>query len=169
MHMMDELDQDKLFMTYALQQALLAQQKGEVPVGAVLVQNGCVVATGYNQPIGLNDPTAHAEILALRTAAQLIGNYRLPGCVLYVTLEPCAMCAMAMLHARLDRVVYATSDPKTGAAGSVLNLFEDLRLNHHTHLTSGVMAHEGAQILKQFFVRRRLERAQEKDKRLSHE
>ena len=120
--------QDEYAMRLALDQALNAQLAGEVPVGAVIMHmvDGVpqVLATGYNRPITTHDPTAHAEIVALRHAAQLVENYRLPGCTLYVTLEPCAMCAMALMHARLDRVVFAAADPKTGAAGSVVNLFE---------------------------------------------
>jgi tRNA(adenine34) deaminase len=128
---------------------------GEVPVGALIVKEGQVIATGFNQPIGNHDPTAHAEIMALRAAATILGNYRLPGCEMYVTLEPCAMCAGAMLHARLARVVFGASDPKTGACGSVLNLFEQERLNHHTELTAGVMAEECGTLLKEFFAERR--------------
>ena len=133
---------DELGMRLALDQALNAQLAGEVPVGAVIVrqtaQGRQVIATGYNRPITTHDPTAHAEIVALRHAAQLVQNYRLPDCELYVTLEPCAMCAMALLHARLKRVVFAATDPKTGAAGSVLDLFADVRLNHHTTLLGWV-------------------------------
>jgi tRNA(adenine34) deaminase len=143
------------FMQLALDQARLAWAAGEVPVGAVVVKDGEVIATGYNQPIGRHDPSAHAEILALRAAAEKLGNYRLPGCELYVTLEPCIMCSGAMMHARLARVVYAAVDPKTGAAGSVVNLFEHDKLNHHTEVAGGLMAEEASSLLKAFFAERR--------------
>ena len=143
------------FMQLALRQAQHAWTLGEVPVGAVVVKDGAVIALGYNQPIGRHDPTAHAEIVALRAAADKLGNYRLPGCELFVTLEPCAMCAGAMLHARLARVIYGAFDPKTGACGSVLNLFEQGALNHHTALVSGVMADEASAMLRGFFAERR--------------
>ena len=145
-------------MQLALAQAALAGQAGEVPVGAVVVQGGQVIATGRNAPIEGHDPTAHAEIIALRAAAQVLGNYRLPDCELYVTLEPCAMCCGAMLHARLKRVVFGAPDPKTGAAGSVINLFEQLQLNHQTALQGGVLAGECAALLKGFFSQRREEK-----------
>ena len=143
------------FMQLALEQARLAWAEGEVPVGAVVVKDGEVIAAGYNQPIGRHDPSAHAEIVALRAAAEKLGNYRLPGCELYVTLEPCIMCSGAMMHARLSRVVYAALDPKTGACGSVLNLFEEQRLNHHTEVAGGVMAEEASSLLRAFFAERR--------------
>jgi tRNA(adenine34) deaminase len=146
---------DTAFMRLALAQAELARAQGEVPVGAVVVKDGEVVAVGYNQPIGRHDPTAHAEIVALRLAAEKLGNYRLPGCELYVTLEPCAMCSGAMMHARLARVVYAASDPKTGVCGSVLDLFAHEVLNHHTDVVGGVMASEASTMLKGFFAERR--------------
>lgn len=146
---------DGHWMHLALQQAEQARLRGEVPVGAVVVRDGALVASGFNQTIGLHDPSAHAEILALRAAGQVLENYRLTGLELFVTLEPCAMCAMAMLHARLSRVVYATPDPKTGAAGSVLNLFEQPALNHHTRVVGGVMAAESAALLQSFFRERR--------------
>ena len=146
---------DASFMQLALVQAQIARELGEVPVGAVLVKDGLVVANGYNCPIGGHDPTAHAEIMALRAAAQILGNYRLPGCELYVTLEPCAMCAGAMMHARLARVIYGAADPKTGACGSVVNLFEQEKLNHHTDLSGGFMAEQCAALLKLFFAERR--------------
>jgi tRNA(adenine34) deaminase len=114
-----------------------------------------VIATGYNRPITTNDPTAHAEIVAIRHAAQLLGNYRLPGCTMYVTLEPCAMCAMALMHARIGRIVFAASDPKTGAIGSVLNLFDTPKLNHHTHTQGGLLADAAGTMLRDFFVERR--------------
>lgn len=143
------------FMQIALQQAQLAWDLGEVPVGAVLVKEGEVIAYGYNQPIDKHDPTAHAEIMALRAGAEILGNYRLPGCELYVTLEPCMMCAGAMMHARLAKVVYGASDPKTGVCGSVLNLFEQSKLNHHTAVIGGVMSEECSTLLKDFFASRR--------------
>ena len=146
---------DTGFMQLALEQARHAWALGEVPVGAVVVRDGAVIASGYNQPIGRHDPTAHAEIVALRAAADLMGNYRLPGCELYVTLEPCVMCSGAMMHARLARVVYGAPDPKTGACGSVLNLFGQEQLNHHTEVTGGVMAEECAAMLRAFFAERR--------------
>lgn len=147
--------QDAVWMRQALDQAHNAWALGEVPVGAVVVKDGQVIATGFNQPIGTHDPTAHAEIMALRAAATILGNYRLPGCELYVTLEPCAMCSGAMIHARLSRVVYGASDPKTGACGSIVNLFEQNQLNHHTQLTGGVLAQECGGLLKDFFAERR--------------
>ena len=146
------------FMQLALAQAAAAAQLGEVPVGAVIVQSGQVIATGCNSPIAGHDPTAHAEIVALRAAAKALGNYRLPDCSLYVTLEPCAMCAGAMLHARLKRVVYGAKDAKTGAAGSVINLFDQPLLNHQTTLHGGVLAGDSAALLKSFFNRRREEK-----------
>ena len=146
------------FMQLALAQATEAAQVGEVPVGAVVVQGGQVIATGRNAPIAGHDPTAHAEIAALRAAAKVLGNYRLPECTLYVTLEPCAMCSGAMLHARLKRVVFGASDAKTGAAGSVINLFDQPQLNHQTALQGGVLADECAALLKSFFSQRREEK-----------
>lgn len=152
---------DSILMQQALSQAHNAWALGEVPVGALVVKDGQIIATGFNQPIGTHDPTAHAEVMALRAAASILGNYRLPGCELFVTLEPCAMCAGAMMHARLARIVYGASDPKTGACGSVVNLFEQEKLNHHTELLGGVMADECGQLLKDFFAMRR--QAQQKD------
>jgi tRNA(adenine34) deaminase len=146
---------DSAFMQLALDQARLAWAVGEVPVGAVVVKDGEVIAAGYNQPIGRHDPTAHAEIVALRAAAEKVGNYRLPGCELYVTLEPCAMCSGAMMHARVSRVIYAAVDPKTGACGSVLDLFKEEQLNHHTEVIGGVLADESSTMLKAFFAERR--------------
>lgn len=143
------------FMQQALEQAQHAWDLGEVPVGAVVVKDGAVIAVGYNQPIGKHDPTAHAEIVALRAAAEALGNYRLPGCELYVTLEPCVMCSGAMMHARLAKVVFGAPDPKTGAGGSVVNLFEHEQLNHHTAVAGGVMAEECGDMLKRFFAARR--------------
>lgn len=147
--------QDAHWMRLALAQAQAAARAGEVPVGAVVVKEGALIATGRNEPITAHDPTAHAEIVALRAAAQRLGNYRLEGCTLYVTLEPCAMCSGAMLHARLARVVFGAADPKTGAAGSVLNLFAQPALNHQTLLQGGVLAHECAALLRVFFAARR--------------
>jgi len=146
---------DSVYMRQAIDQAHNAWALGEVPVGAVLVKDGVVIATGFNQPFGTHDPTAHAEIMALRAAAELMGNYRLPGCELYVSLEPCAMCAGAMMHARLARVVYGAPDPKTGACGSVVDLFAQEKLNHHTEVVGGVMAEDAARVLKEFFAARR--------------
>jgi tRNA(adenine34) deaminase len=146
---------DLRYMGLALLEARKAWEAGEVPVGAVVVKDGEVVAAGFNQPIGRHDPTAHAEIAALRAAAEKLGNYRLPGCELYVTLEPCAMCSGAMMHARLARVVYAAQDPKTGVCGSVLDLFALDQLNHHTEVVGGVMAEEASGMLKAFFAERR--------------
>lgn len=146
---------DAVFMRQAIDQARNAWALGEVPVGAVVVKDGQVVATGFNQPIGTHDPTAHAEIMALRAAAEILGNYRLPGCDLYVTLEPCIMCSGAMMHARLARVVYGAADPKTGACGSVLNIFGQEKLNHHTEVTGGVLGEECGNLLKEFFANRR--------------
>lgn len=142
-------------MRLALDQAHNALLVGEVPVGAVLMRDGQVIATGYNRPITTHDPTAHAEIVALRHAATLLENYRLPECELFVTLEPCAMCAMALMHARLKRVVFAATDPKTGVAGSVIDLFAQKQLNHHTTIQGGVLAETSAQLLREFFAERR--------------
>ncbi len=154
-------------MRLALDQALNAQLAGEVPVGAVILrdtgQGSQVIATGSNRPITTHDPTAHAEIVARRHAAQLLQNYRLPDCTLYVTLEPCAMCAMALLHARFKRVVFAATDPKTGAAGSVADLFAEPRLNHHTTLVGGVLAEPASALLRQFFAERRAQQRAERD------
>lgn len=148
---------DSDFMERAIEQARKAWALDEVPVGAVVVKDEKIIATGFNQPIGKHDPTAHAEIMALRAAAAVLGNYRLPGCELFVTLEPCAMCSGAMMHARLARVVFGAADPKTGACGSVLNLFEEKKLNHHTEIVGGVMAEECGLLLKTFFAARRNE------------
>jgi len=148
-------DADQTFMRLALDQAHNAWALSEVPVGAVIVKDGQVIATGFNQPIGNNDPTAHAEIQAMRAAAELLGNYRLVDCDLYVTLEPCAMCAGTMQHARIRRLVYGAADPKTGACGSVVDLFAEPRLNHHTAVRAGVLAGEAGTLLSKFFVERR--------------
>ncbi|HWP18887.1 MAG TPA: tRNA adenosine(34) deaminase TadA [Burkholderiaceae bacterium] len=146
---------DEYAMRIALDQAQNAWLVGEVPVGAVIMRDGQVIATGYNRPITEHDPTAHAEIVALRHAAQLLSNYRLPDCELYVTLEPCAMCAMALMHARFKRVVFGAYDPKTGAAGSVVDLFAQPQLNHHTQVVGGVMAEACGRVLRDFFAERR--------------
>ncbi len=146
---------DAILMRQALSQAQNAWALGEVPVGALVVKDDRVIATGFNQPIGTHDPTAHAEIMALRAAAELLGNYRLPGCELFVTLEPCAMCAGAMLHARLARVVFGAPDPKTGASGSVVDLFAQPQFNHHTELVGGVLADQCGALLREFFAERR--------------
>ncbi len=145
-------DQD--FMALALAEAKQAGLRGEVPVGAILVKGGEVIASGNNAVIGLSDPTAHAEVLALRAAGQVLQNYRLPDCELFVTLEPCAMCAAAMIHARISRVVYGASDPKTGAAGGLLNVF-DTTFNHQTKVQGGVLATECGELLSNFFRTKR--------------
>jgi tRNA(adenine34) deaminase len=148
---------DEHYMAQALVQARCAAAAGEVPVGAVLVHRGEIVGIGHNAPIAGHDPTAHAEIMAMRAAAAKLGNYRLDECELFVTLEPCAMCAGAMLHARLKRVVFGATDPKTGAAGSVVNLFAQQQLNHQTKVQGGVLASECAAPLQDFFQRKRAE------------
>ena len=146
---------DAAFMTLALVQARAAMAAGEIPVGAVVVRAGQVIATGSNAPVGHHDPTAHAEIEALRAAALTMGNYRLVDCELFVTLEPCAMCVGAMLHARLRRVVFGALDPKTGAAGSVLDLFSNTQLNHQTEVQGGVLADQCGSLLQDFFKQKR--------------
>jgi tRNA(adenine34) deaminase len=153
---MNPAARDAGFMAQALDQAQAAAMAGEVPVGAVVVHRDRVIAVGRNAPVKDHDPTAHAEIVALRAAAAALGNYRLDDCELYVTLEPCAMCSGAMLHARLKRVVFGAADPKTGAAGSVVNLFGQTQLNHQTEVVGGVLAQEGAGLLKAFFKERRV-------------
>ena len=146
---------DAGYMAEALSLARAARDRGEVPVGAIVVSDGAIIGRGGNAPIAANDPTAHAEIAALRDAAIALGNYRLPGCTLYVTLEPCAMCAGAILHARISRLVYGARDPKTGACGSVVDLFGDARLNHHATAEGGVLADECGKLLSDFFGRLR--------------
>ena len=146
---------DQGYMREALGLARHAQTLGEVPVGAVIVRAGEIIGRGFNQPISAHDPTAHAEIVALREAAAHSRNYRLIDCVMYVTLEPCAMCVGAILHARLARLVYGTSDPKTGACGSVVSLSDEDRLNHHTTVVGQVLAEDCGAVLKDFFKRRR--------------
>lgn len=146
---------DEFFMREAISLARAAECLGEVPVGALVVRDGVVVGRGFNAPIGESDPTAHAEIAALRDAARNLGNYRLPGCELYVTLEPCAMCAGAIMHARIARVVYGARDPKTGVHGSVVDLFAVERLNHHAVVEGGILADECSALLSEFFAGRR--------------
>jgi tRNA(adenine34) deaminase len=147
---------DAAMMDEALALARAAGLRGEVPVGAVVVKDGVIVGRGMNAPIGAHDPTAHAEIAALRDAASALGNYRLPGCELFVTLEPCAMCAGAIQHARIARLVFGARDPKTGACGSVLDLFGEPRLNHHAQVVAGVRADECGALLSSFFADRRM-------------
>lgn len=149
----DSIDLSWMQQAYALAQK--AEQQGEVPIGAVLVKDDRLVAAGYNQTIAQNDPTAHAEVMALRAAADAIGNYRLLDTTLYVTLEPCAMCAGALVQARVTRLVYACADPRAGAAGSIFNVVSNEALNHRLQVTSGVMAQECSQLLQDFFQQRR--------------
>lgn len=151
----DQLAQDEVWMLHAQQLADRAQAQGEVPVGAVLVKDNQLVAEGWNQPITHHDPSAHAEIMALRAAGQTLQNYRLPGTTLYVTLEPCAMCAGAMLHARVGRVVFGAFDPKTGAAGSVFNTLQDAKNLHTLTISGGVLAEQCSEQLRAFFRERR--------------
>lgn len=146
---------DEELMRVALGLAREAGSVGEVPVGAVVVRDGEIIGRGFNQPILRHDPTAHAEIMALRDAANRVGNYRLPGCVLYVTLEPCVMCTGAIMHARVARVVFGARDPKTGAAGSVVDLYGENRLNHHADIVGGILAEECGALLSSFFAARR--------------
>ena len=146
---------DVNFMQVALDEARLAGDAGEVPIGAVVVREGEIVARGQNRVLRDLDPTAHAEIVALRAAAAALGNYRLPGCTLYVTLEPCTMCAGAMIHARLDRLVFAAADPKAGAAGSVLAVVNHPQLNHQMLVEQGILAEKSAELLRSFFRERR--------------
>nr|WP_233865733.1 tRNA adenosine(34) deaminase TadA [Paraburkholderia adhaesiva] len=148
-------ERDQRFMRLALDAAEQARAAGEVPVGAVLVRGDEVIATGFNHPIGAHDPSAHAEMAALRAAANTLGNYRLPGCELYVTLEPCLMCSGAIMHARIARVVYGAHDPKTGACGSVVDAFANTQLNHHTTVVGGVLDAECGDALRSFFAERR--------------
>jgi tRNA(adenine34) deaminase len=153
---------DIRFMQHALLLARRAEAAGEVPVGAVLVRDGQVIGEGFNQPISRHDPTAHAEVMALRDAGERAGNYRLPDTTLYVTLEPCPMCAGAIVHARVGRVVYAAKDPRTGAAGSVFDLLpSDARFNHRTACDGGLLAEEAGQLLRNFFRARRVTRGDE--------
>ncbi|MDQ8022482.1 MAG: tRNA adenosine(34) deaminase TadA [Moraxellaceae bacterium] len=148
-------ERDEFFMREALALAREAGSLDEVPVGAVVVLNDEIIGRGYNQPIFRNDPTAHAEVIALRDAGQRLGNYRMPGATLYVTLEPCVMCSGAIFHGRIARVVYGARDPKTGVAGSVFDLYAETRLNHHAQIEGGVLAEECGQLLSSFFAARR--------------
>ena len=149
-------DHDAHWMARALDLARHAESaEGEVPVGAVIVLDGKLVGEGWNRNIAASDPTAHAEVLALRDAGRRLGNYRFPGAELYVTLEPCAMCAMALLHARVKRVVYGARDPKAGAAGSVIDVFASAALNHHTRVEGGLLADDSGAVLRSFFAERR--------------
>lgn len=152
-------DQDQTYMQAAIALAKQAAERGEVPVGAVVVKDGEIVGRGSNAPIGLHDPSAHAEILAIRDAAKNIGNYRLVDCTLYVTLEPCAMCSGAIQHARIANLIYGASDPKTGACGSVINLMSEEKLNHHTNVARGILESECGQLLSDFFRQRRLKKS----------
>ena len=149
-------DAHEYFMQIALDLACQAALAGEVPVGAIVIKDGEIIGRGSNAPIGLHDPTAHAEIIAMRQAAAHLGNYRLVDCMLYVTLEPCAMCSGAVQHARLAQLVYGASDPKTGACGSVVDLMREPKLNHHTEVIGGVLAEECGAVLSGFFKARRL-------------
>ncbi len=152
---------DEIFMRAALDLARQAESLGEVPVGAVVVRDGEIVGRGFNAPISRCDPSAHAEMTALRDAAHRLGNYRLAGCDLFVTLEPCLMCAGAIMHARIARVVYGAGDPKTGACGSVLDVFAERRLNHHADVAGGVLAEECGLMLSNFFAMRRMQQKAE--------
>jgi len=149
------VEDDERYMAYALALAEEAAAQDEVPIGAIVVRDGEIVGRGRNAPISSLDPTAHAEILALRDAARTLANYRLPDCTLYVTLEPCVMCSGAIQHARIARVVYGAKDAKTGACGSVVDLFAEARLNHHAQVTGGVGAEASVKLLQSFFARRR--------------
>src|SRR5450830_486769 len=151
----DDLSTDHTYMQIALTLAHEAALAGEVPVGAIVVKDGIIIGRGSNAPIGSNDPSAHAEIAAMRDAAQHLANYRLVDCTLYVTLEPCAMCTGAIQHARIARLVFGASDPKTGACGSVVNLMAEPKLNHHTEISGGLMATECGAELSRFFNARR--------------
>jgi tRNA(adenine34) deaminase len=153
--MMMTHDEDLVWMGEALLLAKRAGLEEEVPIGAVIVKDGEIVGRGWNRNIGLNDPSAHAEIMAMRDAGKALGNHRLPGCSLYVTLEPCPMCAGAMIHARLARVIYGADDPKTGAAGGVFDLLGDLAHNHRVEVTGNCLAEESSVLLKDFFTQRR--------------
>ena len=147
---------DNDFMQQAIKLAEQAAENGEVPVGAIVVKDGEIIGRGSNAPIGLNDPSAHAEMLAIRDAAKTLGNYRLVDCTLYVTLEPCAMCAGVIQHARLTKLIYGASDPKAGACGSVINLMAETKLNHHTTVLGGILAEDCGHLLSTFFKQRRL-------------
>ena len=146
---------DREAIELALALARIAADAGEVPIGAIVLREGVVIASGQNRTLRDNDPTAHAEIVAIREAARAVGNHRLNGCTVYATLEPCAMCAGALIHARIDRLVYAAPDPKAGAAGSVLSVINHEKLNHQMSVESGLMADESNELLKAFFKERR--------------
>lgn len=156
---------DEKWMRRALTLADKAAELGEVPVGAVLVKDGLLLSEGWNQPIMKHDPTAHAEIMAIRHAAALIKNYRLPETTLYITIEPCSMCAGAIIHSRISRVVFGASEPRAGAAGSIINLLQNEQFNHKTDITSGVLAEECGQVLKDFFKMRREVKMKKKNKK----
>jgi tRNA(adenine34) deaminase len=147
--------QDEIWMQHAMAEAKAAQDHGEVPVGAVIVKSGELIATGQNRNLRDNDPTAHAEIVALRAAGKSLGNHRLPDCEMYVTIEPCAMCGGAMVHARLKRLIYGAHDPKAGAAGSVMQVLNHPKLNHQMEAAGGVLEEECSQLLREFFQSRR--------------
>jgi tRNA(adenine34) deaminase len=154
--------EEEAFMSLALEQAHKAEECGEVPVGAVIInEEGTVIATGYNQPITTNDPTAHAEIQAIRAAGKAVGNYRLPGCTMFVTLEPCPMCMGALIHARIKKLIIGAPDPRTGAAGSVLDLGSHSALNHRIEVKSGILETECSSLLKQFFKNKRVQNKEE--------
>jgi tRNA(adenine34) deaminase len=157
---MSNNEQDQRFMRVAIDQAEIARENGDVPVGAVIVHESRLIAKAYNQREQLNDPTAHAEIIALTQAAAAVGNWHLDDCTIYVTLEPCSMCAGALVLARIDRLVYGCDDPKTGACGSLYNIVQDERLNHRLEVTSGVMENECRQQLQEFFQSRRSQNSQ---------
>ena len=150
---------DEYFMLEAIKAALCAQEDGDVPVGAVITYQGKIIAKAWNQREKLQDPTAHAEMIALTQAAEYIGNWHLNDCSIYVTLEPCPMCAGALVHSRIDKLIYACNDPKTGAAGSIYNIVQDERLNHQIEITSGVLAEPCSLMLKDFFKQKRAEKA----------
>lgn len=156
--------QEQFWMQHALQLAEKAELQGEVPVGAVIVKDEQIVGEGWNQPITLNDPSAHAEIMAIRDAGHRLDNYRLTDCTLYVTLEPCAMCTGAMVHSRVARLVFGATDPRTGAAGSVFQLADNIHLNHRMMVTSGILAEQSAAMLQRFFRRRRAEQKAKKQR-----
>ena len=155
---MSNNDQDQQYMRMAIDQAEIAAENGDVPIGAVIIYKGQIIGKAYNQREQLNDPTAHAEIIALTQAAEFVGSWRLDGCTIYVTLEPCPMCAGALVLARMDRLVYGCDDPKTGAVKSLFNIVQDNRLNHQLEVSSGVLAEECSKLLQIFFGRRRNEK-----------
>lgn len=157
-----DLPVDEQWMRHALALALKADAKNEVPVGAVIVRDGAIIGEGFNQPISRSDPSAHAEIIALRDAGQAVDNYRLPGDTMYVTVEPCAMCAGAIVHSRIARLVYAASEPKAGAVCSHFQLFDQPQMNHKVEWLGGVLAGEASSMVQAFFTRRRDEKKREK-------